>query len=1144
MNVSPKPEPIVGVRGRNVVAVLGPTNTGKTHLAIERMLAHPTGMIGLPLRLLAREVYAKVAQRMGADQVALITGEEKIIPANPRFRVCTVEAMPSETDVSFLAIDEIQLAGDLERGHVFTDRMLNLRGRDETLLLGAATMRGIVEKLLPGVNVVTRPRMSLLTWSGSKKITRLPRRTAVVAFSADEVYAIAELIRRQRGGAAVVLGSLSPRTRNAQVEIFQSGDVDFLVATDAIGMGLNLDVDHVAFASDRKFDGYQFRRLTPAEFGQIAGRAGRHMRDGTFGVTSRVDPFDDDLVEALETHHFDPVKTIQWRNRDLDFSSLAALKASLDRPPALAGLVKAPPAEDVAALELISRDPEVRALADDRGHVSTLWDVCQVPDYRKIAPANHAELVSALFGFLARDGAIPDDWFAAQIAFADHTDGDIDTLANRIAHIRTWTFAANRPQWLRDPGHWQERTRAIEDRLSDALHERLTARFIDRRTSVLMRRLKENAMLEAEITPAGEVLVEGQHVGSLEGFRFAPDPEADGPEAKALRSAAQKALAGEIAERAEKVATSANKDFILAGEGTLRWQGAAIARLAEGDDALKPRLILLADELLPTTGRERVQARVDLWLSAQAETLLKPLFDLRNAATLPAAARGLAFRLSEAFGTLNRADIADEVRGLEQETRAGLRALGVRFGAHHIYVPALLKPGPSALLATFWALKNGGLDIAGLTDLQRLAASGRTSVPIDPQVPPALYRVVGYRPAGTRAVRIDILERLADLIRPLIAWRPTAENPTPPDGAIDGYGFTVTVAMTSLLGCSGEDFASVLSALGYRMERRPAPPRPAVVAAPAEAAAEGADPEAAAPAAAHEEAAETGAEATAPEATEAEAGPEATETETEARPEAPEPEAATTSPPAEETAEAATEAVPAEPTAEAVAAESPAAEAAEPLPAEATAETESAAEAPAATPASAEPAEPEPPAEPAFIEVWRPGRPGGQRSGRPRPHRREHGASRAAAPSDTTQQPDNAPAADGEARRERRPNRRRGKSGMPRPQDRPERGERGSGASAPNAATARRRPRRRPSVPSAGRSSRTPTRPSPLWPRSRRGSRVARRKADPTWPARAASASTSGCGSPGSSRRAPWPRSWWLPAASASTARRSTRPAT
>jgi ATP-dependent RNA helicase SUPV3L1/SUV3 len=623
--------------GRNVVAVLGPTNTGKTHLAIERMLAHASGIIGLPLRLLAREVYNRVAARVGAGEVALITGEEKIVPPAPRFRVCTVEAMPTEADAAFLAIDEIQLAGDLERGHVFTDRILNLRGRDETLLLGAATMRGMVERLVPGVNVVTRPRMSVLAWSGSKKITRLPRRSAIVAFTADEVYAIAELIRRQRGGAAVVLGSLSPRTRNAQVELFQAGDVDFLVATDAIGMGLNLDVDHVAFAADRKFDGFQYRRLTAAELGQIAGRAGRHMRDGTFGVTGRTDPFPDEMVAALESHQFDPVKTVQWRNRDLDFASLESLKASLDVPPAHPGLTKAPPSDDVSVLDLVGRDPEVRALAGRRDRVAILWDVCQIPDYRKIAPANHAELVSTVFGFLARDGAISDDWFDRQVAYADHAEGDIDTLANRIAHIRTWTFAANRPQWLRDPVHWQERTRAIEDRLSDALHERLTGRFVDRRTSVLMRRLKENAMLEAEITSSGDVLVEGQHVGSLSGFRFAPDPNADGPDGKALRAAAQKALAGEIAERAERVATAPNGDFVLAGDGTLRWQGAPVARLLDGDDPLRPRLILLADDTLAAGPRDRVQGRIDLWLASHAETLLKPLFSPPPPAASPSA---------------------------------------------------------------------------------------------------------------------------------------------------------------------------------------------------------------------------------------------------------------------------------------------------------------------------------------------------------------------------------------------------------------------------------------------------------------------------------------------------------------------------
>jgi ATP-dependent RNA helicase SUPV3L1/SUV3 len=830
MSVSSKTE--ANVAGRNVIAVLGPTNTGKTHLAIERMLAHRTGVIGLPLRLLAREVYTKIAARIGASEVALITGEEKIIPENPRFRVCTVEAMPASTDAAFLAIDEIQLAGDLERGHIFTDRLLNLRGREETLLLGAATMRGIIERLLPGVNILTRPRMSVLAYTGSKKITRLPSRSAVVAFSADEVYAIAELIRRQRGGAAVVLGSLSPRTRNAQVELFQSGDVEFLVATDAIGMGLNLNVDHVAFASDRKFDGYQFRRLTAAELGQVAGRAGRHLKDGTFGVTSRVDPFEDPLVEALEQHRFDPVKTIQWRNRDLDFSSLDTLKASLEKTPNREGLAKAPPADDVTVLETMSRDPAIAGLANRRERVALLWDICQVPDYRKIAPANHAELVATLFSFIAERGAIVDDWFAGQVAYSDRTDGDIDTLANRIAHIRTWTFVANQPNWLRDPQHWQERTRAIEDRLSDALHERLTARFVDRRTSVLMRRLKENSMLEAEITESGDVLVENQHVGRLDGFRFTADPNANGPEAKALRSAAQKALAGELEARAEKVATATNGDFILGGDGTLRWRGAPIARLTEGDDPLKPRLVFLADDGLSPTARDRVQQRIDQWLAHHAETLIKPLFDLRTAENLAPAARGIAFRLAEGLGVIDRAEIAEEVRALDQETRASLRAHGVRFGAYHLYVPALLKPAPAGYLAMLWSLKNGGLDRAGRDDLTRLAASGRTSVPLDANIPAAMYRVVGYRPSGARAVRLDILERLADQIRPLLAWRATAESPTPPEGVPPGGGFTVTVAMTSLLGTSGEDFSSVLKSLGYRVERKPKPAELAAVADP------------------------------------------------------------------------------------------------------------------------------------------------------------------------------------------------------------------------------------------------------------------------------------------------------------------------
>src|SRR6185369_11826176 len=397
------------LRGAGVTAVLGPTNTGKTHLAIERMLGHSSGMIGLPLRLLAREVYNKVADRVGRENVALVTGEEKIKPPNPRYWVATVEAMPRDLDLAFVAIDECQLGSDLERGHVFTDRMLNRRGREETLVLGAATVRPMVERLLPGIDVVQRPRLSQLSFAGEKKITRLPRRSAIVAFSAEEVYAIAELIRRQRGGAAVVLGALSPRTRNAQVEIYQSGDVDYLVATDAIGMGLNLDLDHVAFASDRKFDGYQFRRLNPAEMAQIAGRAGRATRDGTFGTTGRCLPFEPELVQALESHNFEPMRLVQWRNSNLDFASIGALQASLAATPNEPGLTRAPIGEDMLVLEHAARDEDVRALARDRAAIARLWDACQVPDYRKIAPATHAELAVTLYGFLMREGNIPTD---------------------------------------------------------------------------------------------------------------------------------------------------------------------------------------------------------------------------------------------------------------------------------------------------------------------------------------------------------------------------------------------------------------------------------------------------------------------------------------------------------------------------------------------------------------------------------------------------------------------------------------------------------------------------------------------------------------------------------------------------------------
>lgn len=816
-------------RGAGVTAVLGPTNTGKTHLAIERMLAHSSGLIGLPLRLLAREVYNKVVDRVGAEAVALITGEEKIKPPHARYWVSTVEAMPRDLDVAFLAVDEIQLGADLERGHVFTDRMLNYRAREETLVLGAATMRPMVEKLLPGAHIVSRPRLSQLTYAGEKKLTRLPRRSAVVTFSAEEVYAIAELIRRQRGGAAVVLGALSPRTRNAQVALYQSGDVDYLVATDAIGMGLNLDVDHVAFASDRKFDGYQFRRLNPSELAQIAGRAGRATRDGTFGTTGRCEPFDQDLVQALESHNFEPVRMLQWRNTQLDFSSIGALQASLSMTPRENGLTRAPIAEDILVLDHCSRDDDVRGMARKAADVERLWEVCQVPDYRKIAPATHAELAVTLYSFLLRQGNIPTDWFARQVALADRTDGDIDTLSNRIAHVRTWTFVANRPDWLADPEHWQSVTRVVEDKLSDALHERLAERFVDRRTSVLMRRLRENTHLEAEIGKTGEVSVEGHVIGRLDGFMFAPDATAGGSEAKALQGAAQKALAGEIEARATRLSQAANDQIVLASDGAIRWLGDVVGKLVAGDDTLRPRVRIIADEHLTGPSREAVQTRLDLWLKTHIEKLLAPLFALTAAEDITGMARGVAFQLVEALGVLERQRVADEVKGLDQPARATLRKYGVRFGAYHVYLPVLLKPAPRALATQLWALKHESPDVKGVDTLAQIAGSGRTSIPVDKDIPKVLYRTSGYRVCGERAVRVDILERLADLVRPALGWREGMPGDKPA-GYFDGKGFTVTPAMTSLTGASGEDFASILRSLGYRMDRRPKPPEPPTLA--------------------------------------------------------------------------------------------------------------------------------------------------------------------------------------------------------------------------------------------------------------------------------------------------------------------------
>ncbi len=826
--------------------MLGPTNTGKTHMAVERMLSFDSGMIGLPLRLLAREVYDRVRARVGDGKVALITGEERMEPQGARYHVCTVEAMPAQVRADFVAIDEVQLAADFERGHVFTDRILHARGAQETWLLGSDTMRPLLKELVPGIVFRSRERFSRLTHAGARKLTRLPPRSAIVAFSAETVYATAELVRRQKGGAAIVMGALSPRTRNAQVALYQSGEVDYLVATDAIGMGLNMDVDHVAFAATRKFDGFHFRELTAAEMGQIAGRAGRHLNDGTFGVTARAAPLDADVVEALEEHRFPPVKVAQWRNRRLSFASVERLLASLAARPHRQGLTRARMAADFAALETLSRQEEIIRLADAPQRVKLLWEACQIPDYRNITGGEHAALVGRIFRFLALEGVIGEDWMARQVARCARYEGGVDALSQRIAHIRTWTFVANRAHWLKDPAHWRGETRQIEDKLSDALHESLTRRFIDRKTSVLLKRLREREELMASVDDEGALHVEGEYAGRVEGLRFIADGEGgSGAHEKAWNAATRKALAGELAGRAQSIIAAPDTDFSLSLCGEIVWHGAKIARLAPGADLLRPDIRLLADEALEAADAEAIAFRLRKFVSRHIGALLEPLVKLREDEELPPLARGLAFRLVENLGIVPRAEVAADVRQMDQDTRGLLRRHGVRFGAYHIFIPALLKPAPAALRLLLWGLAQEGEGRLKAAGLPQPPGQGLTSVPVEKDWPEGFARICGYMDCGPRAVRVDMLERLGDMIRDRVFWKPRFEGEARPEGSVEGGGFTVVPDMMSLVGCSGEDFAAVLRALGYRAEKRKAPP-PAEKAAEKEEEKEGETPGAAA----------------------------------------------------------------------------------------------------------------------------------------------------------------------------------------------------------------------------------------------------------------------------------------------------------
>jgi len=785
----------------HVTAVLGPTNTGKTHYAIERMLAHRTGVIGLPLRLLAREVYDRIVKLRGPSVVALVTGEERIVPDRTQYWVCTVEAMPDGMATDFLAVDEIQLCADPERGHVFTDRLLHARGLHETLFLGSETMRGAIAALVPHVQYLRRERFSTLTYTGSKKISRMPDRAAIVGFSVENVYAIAELLRRTKGGAAVVMGALSPRTRNAQVELYQNGDVDYLVATDAIGMGLNLDIAHVAFSSLTKFDGARMRYLAPDELAQIAGRAGRYMTQGTFGVTGEAHPLDDDVIQAIENHQFRPVNRLQWRNGRLQFGSVKRLIQTLEERTENDWLTRVRESDDLSALKALADDAEVIARASDGVSVRLLWDVCRIPDFRGISKAEHALLLAQIYNYLHQSGQVPDSYMAAQVSRLDRSDGDIDTLSKRLAFIRTWTYVAQRRGWTADEKHWRDETRRVEDRLSDALHDALTQRFVDRRTSVLARRLKQKEVLVAEVSDKGDVTVAGEFVGRLEGFRFRQDKSASPDEARTLRQATAQALAPQFHLRADRFYNSPDTEIDFTEQGGLMWGENAVGRLAAGAEPLKPQVVAFVDEDAGPDVLAKVTRRLQHFIDRKIAAAFEPLLALQKDETLTGLARGFAYRMAENFGIIPRGEIAEDVKALDQDARAALRKHSIRFGQFTVFQQPLLKPAPTRLRLVLWSIAKG------LQEFPESPPAGHVTVAALPGAVPGYYAMAGYRAAGERAIRIDMLERLADMLR----------------DKDSRAGFEAAPDMLSITGLSLDQFAVLMTGLGYKAEKAERP---------------------------------------------------------------------------------------------------------------------------------------------------------------------------------------------------------------------------------------------------------------------------------------------------------------------------------
>ena len=780
-----------------ITAVLGPTNTGKTFQAIETMLSFQSGMIGFPLRLLAREVYDKVTKKTDPNKVALITGEEKIIPSNAKYYLCTVESMPIEKNLEFVGIDEIQMFSDDERGHIFTDRLLNLRGEKLTMFMGSNAIKNIISKLDGDLEFVNKERLSKLTFAGHKKISRIERKSAIIAFSAEEVYAIAELVRRQKGGASIIMGSLSPKTRNAQVELYQSGDVDYLVATDAIGMGLNMDLENVFFSNLKKFDGKKLRKLNLSEIGQIAGRAGRYLNDGCFGITGNCGEINSEEVENLETHKFEEIRTINWRNSNLNFNNPESLLKSLDERPKKEWLRRIHECEDEKVLKHFLKDLSKYKITNNNKELRLLWECCQIPDFVKKTYGHHLEVVSKVFEFLkSSKGQITNRYMKEQLSHLDKLDGNVDSISNRIANVRTWSYVSNKINWVENQDYWIERTKLLEDKLSERLHEELTKSFIDKRASVLVRGLKQDALFDTKIIDNKKVVIDKQYIGELKGLKLELDLKSGtlDTDIKSLKKAARQSISPEFQKRIEKIISGGKIE--LKEDFKIYWEEFPIAKLLPSKDYLKPEFSLIVDDMIESSEQKKLQFFLENWVNEKINLILKSLIDLKNSKESKSNIRALSYQLYENNGVVKRENVIDYLNKLDQEERKNLRNIGVKFGRYHVYLYKLLKPEAVSLRLILW--KNYHQKYFDFKPPKFGLNFLESKKPLNKN----FMLICGFEKFDNFFVRIDILERL--FIQIINSNKEKTKE------------IMLVPEMLNLLGCNKDNFIKLIKKMNYK----------------------------------------------------------------------------------------------------------------------------------------------------------------------------------------------------------------------------------------------------------------------------------------------------------------------------------------